>query len=73
MLNEAAKRTISEEVIFEQKPEGSERASHVDSGGVGVLLGRGMTSAKVLRQSVPGSAEKQEGSQGVSKGKHGRR
>lgn len=57
MFNEAVRRGLSVEVTFEQKPEGTEGARHAD-GGVGVVLGEGTTSAKVLGRSVPGRAEK---------------
>lgn len=50
------------QVTFKQKPEGSEGASHAYRG-VNVV-------PKVLRQSVPCRAEKQEGGKGVSKRKN---
>lgn len=53
MLNEVVKRGISKEGTFEQKPE--EQAVQIL--GLGSFWEEGSTSAKVLRQSVPGRAE----------------
>lgn len=62
MLDEGVRGGISEKVPFEQKPEGSEGASHVGIG-VGVALGRGHNQCK--------GPEAKSASGGLRRGKRG--